>query len=146
AHARLPPDLAAQVVELCAVDVADRGDLDLLDLRRVERERPLYADAERLLPGGRAPRALEVDPRGAARLELREIAAQLRALEALDDFAHRRTAREGRSGMLANVNPFRAALDLEHSADDGSPRLEPPPPRIAGLSPVVAHQEVHVAR
>src|SRR4051812_10742014 len=34
AHARLLADLAPQVVELRAVDVADRGDLDLVDLRR----------------------------------------------------------------------------------------------------------------
>ena len=52
ADARLLADLAAQVVELRAVDVADRLHLDLLDLGRVQRERPLHADAERLLADG----------------------------------------------------------------------------------------------
>src|SRR5206468_10303744 len=52
AHTRLLADTSAQVVELRAVDVADRADLDLLDLRRVERERPLDADAEGLLAYG----------------------------------------------------------------------------------------------
>ena len=42
-------DAAAQVVELGAPDVAAGGDLDLLDLRRVHRERALHADAEGLL-------------------------------------------------------------------------------------------------
>src|SRR6266545_598712 len=48
--AGLLPDLAAEVIELRAVDVADRGDLDPLDLRRVQRERPLHAHSEGLLP------------------------------------------------------------------------------------------------
>src|SRR5688572_26891164 len=52
ADPRLLPDLAAQVIELGAVDVADRPDLDPLDLRRVHRERPLDAYAERLLAHG----------------------------------------------------------------------------------------------
>src|SRR4029078_8573315 len=51
-HPGLLPHLAAQVVELRAVDVADRGDLDLLDLGRMQRERPLDADSEGLLPHG----------------------------------------------------------------------------------------------
>src|SRR3712207_8501039 len=45
AHARLLPDLLAQVVQLRAPNVADRHDFDPLDLRRMERERPLDADA-----------------------------------------------------------------------------------------------------
>ena len=40
---------AAQVVELGPPHVPARGHLDPLDLRRVQRERPLDADAERLL-------------------------------------------------------------------------------------------------
>src|SRR5689334_23563959 len=47
--ARLFPHFLAQVVELGATYVTDLDDLDLLDLRRVQRERPLDADAERLL-------------------------------------------------------------------------------------------------
>src|SRR5690606_7012436 len=45
-------DPAAQVVELRAPDVAAGDDLELLDLRRVHRERPLHADAEGLLSHG----------------------------------------------------------------------------------------------
>src|SRR5581483_217695 len=108
-------DTAAQVVELRAVDVADRDDLDLLDLRRVERERPLDTDAERLLAHGERlahagalplehdplehleapPLALdhlEVDADGVSRLEPRD-GAQLGALEVLDDVAHRKVGR-----------------------------------------------------
>src|SRR3954451_16973244 len=52
AHARALSDAPAQVVQLGAVDVPDRADLDPLDLRRVQRECPLDADAERLLADG----------------------------------------------------------------------------------------------
>ena len=45
-------DPAAQVVELGPAHVAARGDLEFLDLRRVQRERPLDADAEGLLADG----------------------------------------------------------------------------------------------
>ena len=57
-------DATAQVVELRAPDVAAGGDLDLLDLRRVERERALDADAEGLLAdreGLAHPLALALD-------------------------------------------------------------------------------------
>jgi hypothetical protein len=60
-HAGLLADLAAQVVELRPVDVADRGDLDLLDLREMQRERPLDADPKdcfRTVKVSRAPRTL----------------------------------------------------------------------------------------
>ena len=110
--ARLLSHFLAQVVELRAVDVTDLDDLDLLDLRRVERERPLDADAEGLLAGGERlarPRALALDhepfehldarPRAldhaevhlqrVARLELRQVLAQLSLLECLDHLAHR---------------------------------------------------------
>src|SRR6185437_745294 len=49
ADARPLADAVAQVVELCAAHVAAGRDLDALDLRRVQRERALHADAERLL-------------------------------------------------------------------------------------------------
>ena len=45
-------DPAAQVVELGPAHVAAGGDLEFLDLRRVQRERPLDADAEGLLADG----------------------------------------------------------------------------------------------
>ena len=102
--ARLLSHLRAQVVELRAVDVADRLHLDLLDLRRVHGERPLDPDAERLLADGeRLAHAgalaldddaledldaaaltldhLEVDANGVARLELRQVGSQLSLLE-----------------------------------------------------------------
>jgi hypothetical protein len=103
-------DTAAQVVELGAPDVAAGGDLDALDLRRVHGERALHADAERALADGErladalalaldddaledlgtaacALDDLEVDPDAIARGEARD-AAELLALEALDDGAH----------------------------------------------------------
>src|SRR5215208_2985878 len=49
AHPRALADAPAEVVELGAPDVAARGHVDLLDLRRVHRERALHADAERVL-------------------------------------------------------------------------------------------------
>src|SRR5262249_6330527 len=111
ADARLLADLLAKVVELGAVDIADGGDVDLLDLRRVEREGPLDAHAERLLPdGGGLARAgalpadddaledgsaaalslddREVDAHGVPRLERRQIVTQLTLLECLDDAIH----------------------------------------------------------
>jgi hypothetical protein len=104
AHARLLPHFRAQVVELRAVDVADRLNLDLLDLRRVERKRTLDSDAERLLADGeRLPHAcalpldddaledldaaalaldhLEVHAHGVAGLEDRQVGSQLTLLE-----------------------------------------------------------------
>ena len=111
ADARLLADLLAQVVELRAVDVADRGDLDLLDLRRVHRERPLDADAERLLAHGERlarARALALDTMPSKTCTRRrwpsitwkctrtvspalkrgQVLAQLALLDALDDRAH----------------------------------------------------------
>src|SRR3954452_4365252 len=49
AHPRALADAAAQVVELGAPDVAAGGELQSLELRRVQRERALDADAEGLL-------------------------------------------------------------------------------------------------
>ena len=103
-------DAASQVVELRAPDVTAGGDLDLLDLRRVQRERPLDADPERLLADGeRLARAvslaldhdaledlgaaagaldhLEVDAQAVAGVKRRN-SAELRALQAFDDGAH----------------------------------------------------------
>src|SRR5204862_4745428 len=114
----LLPDLATEVVQLGPVHVADRRDLDLVDLRRVERERPLDTDAEGLLADSeRLARAgplaleddsledldpvalaldhLEVDADGVPRLELRKTLAQLGALEAVDHVAHRKEGPEG---------------------------------------------------
>jgi hypothetical protein len=118
ADAGLLADAAAQVVELRAVDVADRRDLDPLDLRGVQGERPLHADAERLLPDGEglartgalpldddalvdldaaalALDHLEVDAHGVPCLEAGHL-AQLGALDRLDDVAHDKGARRRR--------------------------------------------------
>ena len=82
AHAGLLTDLLAQVVELGAIHVADRANLDLLDLGRVDGERPLDTDAERLLADGErlaCTRALplEHDP-------LEDLDASPRALDHLE--------------------------------------------------------------
>ena len=100
---------------------ADRGDLDLLDLRRVERERPLDTDAERLLPHRERladPRALaldddafedlhaaaltldhlEVDAHGVACLELGQVSPQLALFEKLDGIRHGEEARRALPG------------------------------------------------
>src|SRR5712691_3583056 len=113
--ARLLAHLAAKVVQLRAVDVADGGDLDLLDLRSVERERALDADTKGLLPDGERlagtgalaldhdplehldalPLALdhlEMYPDRVSRLELRDVVTQLGALESLDHLAQRKRA------------------------------------------------------
>ena len=105
AHAGALADAVAQVVELRAPHVAARGQLDALDLRRVQREHALDADAEGLLAHGerlaravalaldhdaledlhapaRALDHLEVDLHAVARREARN-AAQLRALDGL---------------------------------------------------------------
>src|SRR3954469_3584724 len=110
ADASLLADLAAQVIELRAVHVADLLHLDLVDLRRMQRERTLDANAERVLPDGErltctGTLPLDHDPledldplagpfdhaemhaHGVARLELRDF-AQLTALDVLDDGAH----------------------------------------------------------
>src|SRR5918999_5394796 len=131
ANARLLADLLAQVVELRAVDVADRSHVDLLDLRRVQRERPLDADAEgvlahreRLAHAGtlaldhdalehlRAPTLaldhLEVDAHRVPGLELGDPVAQLLALECLDDLAHKKGGR--RAGrIVAKTGPSPAS-------------------------------------
>jgi hypothetical protein len=94
--------------------VADRADLDLLDLRRVDREHvrstPTPNDCLRTVNVSRTPAPcrlitipsktctrgaaldhLEVHAHGVARLEARHV-AQLGALEVLDDVAHGKRA------------------------------------------------------
>ena len=120
AHPGAAADAVAQVVELRAAHVAAAGHLDLLDLRRMQRERALHADAEGLLadgerlagaaalaldhdaledlgPAARALDDLEVDAHAVARLEGGH-AAQLGALDAVDDAAHERRGRDGSRG------------------------------------------------
>src|SRR5918994_720540 len=110
AHAGALADTAAQVVELGPAHVAAGGDLDALDLGRVHGERALHADAEGLLAHreglahplalaldddaledlrapARALHDLEVDADPVAGLEGGD-AAELRALQAVDDGAH----------------------------------------------------------
>src|SRR5215210_7307421 len=123
AHAGALADAAAQVVELGAADVTAGGDLDALDLRRVHGERALHADAEGLLAdreglthalalaldddaledlrtATRALDDLEVDLHAITGGEAGD-AAQLCALEAVDDGAHgekRAACQEGQRG------------------------------------------------
>src|SRR5690349_14412030 len=133
AHASLLADLAAQVVELRAVDVADRRHVDLVDLRRVQRERPLHADAERVLSDGErlagsGALALDHDPlehldalaaaldhaevheHDVASHEMRQV-AQLTALDVLDDGAHGEEAREA-AAMVAERRCYRTVIRL----------------------------------
>src|SRR5712691_7388495 len=116
--ARLLSHFLAQVVQLRAAHVADLHDLDALDLRRVERERALDADAERLLPHReRFARAgtlaldddafedlnarpgafddTEVNADAVAGLEPRQALAPLALLDGLDGVHHERGARAG---------------------------------------------------
>src|SRR4029450_6117333 len=70
ADPRLLAAALAKVVELGPAYVATRDDLEPADRRRVERERPLHAHAERDLPDGdllrqAAPRPPDHDPREA---------------------------------------------------------------------------------
>src|SRR5581483_2718592 len=119
-HAGFLAHFAAKVVQLRAVHVADLSDLELVDLRRVQRERALDADAERVLADGeRLPRAralpldhdplehldalpvalddLEVHAHRVARLEAGHV-AQLAALDVLNDRAHAKRAGKARPG------------------------------------------------
>src|SRR5262249_43144652 len=103
-----------------------------VDLGRMQRERPLDPDAERLLADGEGlPRAgtlplqddaledldplalalddLEVDAHGVARLELRDSLAQLGALEAVDHVAHGKRSRGGPRDARECESPWRRA-------------------------------------
>src|SRR6476646_7302344 len=134
AYASLLADLAAQVVELRAVHVADRLHLDLVDLRRVKRERPLDADTERVLADGKrladagalaleddaledldalagALDDAEVDANGVARLEARDL-TQLAALDVLNDCAHGEEGREAARMVAESVNRQRIVIRL----------------------------------
>src|SRR6478609_3143145 len=128
-------DATAQVVQLRATDVTAGGDLDLLDLRRMDRERALNADAEGLLADReglahplaltldhdaledlrtttRALDDLEVDLDAITRLEARD-AAQLRALESVDNSAH------GKKEASADMGRGRSIMvaDARHAAE-----------------------------
>ena len=75
----------------------------LADGERLARAGPLPLDhdpLEDLDPRALALDHLEMDTHGVSRLELREIVAQLGALELFDDLAHRKCGRS-RRGMLA---------------------------------------------
>src|SRR5581483_4454258 len=132
ADAGLLADLAAEVVELGAIDVADRADLDLVDLRRVQRERPLDADAEGVLADGEGlagagalpldHEALEdldplpgpfdhakVDTHGVAGLEGRNL-AQLTALDVLDRRAHGKEGPKAAGNRSSLVRGYRIEI------------------------------------
>ena len=104
-------DPAPQVVELRPPHVAARGDLEFLDLRRMQRKGPLDTDPEGLLADGEGltraralaleddaledlgPAAaaldhLEVDAHAVASLEGREPLPLLASLDAVDNAAH----------------------------------------------------------
>src|SRR5581483_4825549 len=120
----------------------DLDDVDLLDLRRVERERPLDADAEGVLADGESlagARALALDHDA---LELLDVRAQLPLLEALDRLAHRRKGRrppgmvpqrsaEADAQRSAEADAVRRPVDEEDLADQVLPRHRPPLARVA---------------
>src|SRR5213075_2559062 len=94
AHAGALADALAQVVQLRAPDVAARGDLDALDLRRVHRERALHADAEGLLADGeRLARAVALALDHDA---LEDLGPAARALDDLEVDLHPVAGLEGR--------------------------------------------------
>ena len=96
--------LVAQVVELRPPDVAAGGHLELLDLGRVQRERPLDADAEGLLAhceglARAAALALDHDP-------LEDLGAAAGPLDDLEVHAHAVTGGKSRpllEGSLLEV-------------------------------------------
>ena len=140
-----PPGLlahaVAQVVELGAADVTLEGALDLLDLRRVERERALHAHPEALLAhreglaGGRAlaldhsalehlhPAALALDDlemhaHGVARTEVWVVVAELHPLQCLDN-GHAGVSSWDESGGENSTDPVAGAgrtCDWRHSS------------------------------
>ena len=117
-------DPAAQVVELGPAHVAAGGDLEFLDLRRVQREGSLDADTEGLLADGEGlahsralpPQDDSLEDLGAAalalddlkvhadaiaRIEGRETLPQLASLDVVDDAAHAKKDRRARTGRRA---------------------------------------------
>ena len=97
-------DPATQVVQLGSAHVAAGGDLQFLDLGRVQRERPLDSDAERLLTDGErlagaGALPLEDDP-------LEYLGAAAAALDDLEVDAQAIARREGRKSL-----PLLATLD-----------------------------------
>src|SRR5829696_3298719 len=157
AHACAAADATAQVVELRPPDVPAGRDLDALDLRRVHGERSLDAYTERLLADGEGlaralPLALdhdaledlgtaagalddlEVDLHAVTGLEGRDL-AQLGALEAVDNSAHRKRRARGhgppnaRRRMVAKGWRSDAAWDASAAVCRAGSRaalLEPP--------------------
>src|SRR6478672_2421752 len=112
-NSRRLADASAQVVELGAAYVPAPGDLEPLDLRRMQGESPLHSDPEGLLAHGEgltragalplqhdpledlgaAPAALdhlEVDPDAIAGAEGGNPLLELAPLDAVDDAAHSR--------------------------------------------------------
>ena len=101
-------DLVAQVVELRPADVAAGGDLELLDLGRVQRERPLDPDAERLLADGEglaraAALALDHDA-------LEDLGAAAVALDDLEVHAH--AVAGGEPGPLLEGSLLEASMTV----------------------------------
>ena len=117
-------DAAAQVIKLRPPHVAAGGDLQFLDLRRVQRKGPLDADAKGLLADGEglahsralsldhdaledlgaaasALNDLEVDAHAIARIKGRQTLPYLTALDVLDDAAHAKKDRRARTGLRA---------------------------------------------
>ena len=134
-------DLVAQVVELRAADIAAGSDLELLDLRRVQREGSLHPDTERLLPHGEGlanaaalafehdaledlgPLAapfddLEVNAHAVAGAELRAL-LQVALLEAFDDSAHQMDAD---AASPASAMPKAIGTGLKKCAHRNGPR------------------------
>src|SRR5581483_174058 len=120
-------DTVAEVVELRAPHVAARGQLDALDLGRVQREHALDPHAEGLLAHrerlagavalaldhdaledldapARALDDLEVNLHAVARSEARHT-AQLRTLDRLDDAAHTKGRGRARCPLDLAVDP-----------------------------------------
>src|SRR5215207_605243 len=141
AHASALAYTAAQVVQLGSPHVAASGDLDALDLGRVQGERALDTDAEGLLADGEGlahPLALALeddaleDLRTAARtLDHLEVdadpvaglksghPAELRALEVVDDGAHsEEKPREPREAVAAAAYGSEAPPDRSARSRD----------------------------
>src|SRR5207237_208044 len=149
--------LRAKVVELGAVHVADGPHLDLLDLRGVQGERPLDADAERVLPHRE-----RLTDAGALTLDhdpLEHLHAAPLALDHLQVDAHRAaqprqpSPKPGFAGLvskasrcLAEADAVGGPVDRENRADEVISRHRSPPPAVTGGGAVVAHEEVPTLR
>src|SRR5262245_18492615 len=108
-------DLLAQVVELRPPHIAAGGNLQLLDLRRVQRERSLHADPEGLLPHGEClsrPTALALDHDA-----LEDLGAPPVALDHLEVNAHAIPGVE--PGTLLERSLLEVVDDGAHGGGDG---------------------------